>query len=124
MPRGRSGFPKKSFDGGKFEENRGRIKESREQAQCNLRIPYLGKPSVWFKKEIVKEIEKYFGLPLDTSFFSCKIGDFFSLKCKTPEFLLANVVYKFECFLDENTAYIGKTDRHLQTFGHQNFGTS
>ena len=64
---------------------------------------------------MVKEIDKYFGLPIDSSFFSCKIGDFFSLKCKTPEFLLTNVVYKFQCFLDENTAYVGKTDRHLVT---------
>ena len=34
-------------------------------------------------------------------------------KCKTNPFLMAKVVYRFTCQVDPDTAYIGKTKRHL-----------
>ena len=41
--------------------------------------------------------------------------NYFSLKCRTPLPLLANVVCKFKCLRDANKIYIGKTVRHLAT---------
>ena len=46
-------------------------------------------------------------------FTSCKIARFFSLKSKTPFPLKSCVIYKFPCLNDSDTAYIGKTKRHI-----------
>ena len=43
------------------------------------------------------------------------IGDFFSLKSKTPFPFSSNVVYKFSCLRDADRSYIGQTKRHLVT---------
>ena len=48
-------------------------------------------------------------------FTSFKVKNYFSLKCRAPLPLLANVVYKFTCLRDANNTYIGKTVRHLAT---------
>ena len=48
-------------------------------------------------------------------FTSCKVKNYFSLKCRAPLPLLANVVYKFQCLCEANQIYIGKTVRHLAT---------
>ena len=48
-------------------------------------------------------------------FTSFKVKNYFSLKCRTPLPLLANVVYKFKCLRNANNIYIGKTIRHLAT---------
>ena len=44
-----------------------------------------------------------------------KVKNNFSLKCRTPRSLMANVVYKFNSSRDANISYIGKTKRHLAT---------
>ena len=41
------------------------------------------------------------------------MNNYFSLKCKTPDSLAANIVYKFSCLNDSDTFYIGKTKRHF-----------
>ena len=46
-------------------------------------------------------------------FTSLKVKNYFSLKCRTPLPLVANVVYKFQCLRDADCIYIGKTMRHL-----------
>ena len=46
---------------------------------------------------------------------SFKVKNYFSLKCRTPLPLVANVVYQFQCSRDANITYIGKTKRHLTT---------
>ena len=73
----------------------------------------MGKASVEFKKEICKLMYKKFKINVRAIYKSCKVGDFFTLKSKTPFFLSANVVYQFKCSRDESTSYIGKTERHL-----------
>jgi len=46
---------------------------------------------------------------------SCKVGSYFLLNCKTPNFLASNVVYKFTCERDASDTYIGMTLRQLMT---------
>ena len=46
---------------------------------------------------------------------SFKVKNYFSLKCRTPLPLLANVVFKFQCPHEVDKVYIGKTLQHLAT---------
>ena len=78
-----------------------------------ITLPYLGKPTIDFKKEIVKLFKSKFSVDINVAVNSCKVGNFVSLKAKTPSILTANVVYKFTCSGDEATSYIGKTERHF-----------
>mgnify|MGYP000436362814 FL=1 len=42
-----------------------------------------------------------------------KVGVYFSLKSRCPKLLQSMIVYRFNCSVDQNVAYIGKTKRHL-----------
>ena len=77
-------------------------------------IPYIGKPSVIFGNK-VRSLFKGHGIDVRVVFNTCKVKDYFSLKCPTPFPLKAKVVYIFKCLRDANTTYIGKTKRHLVT---------
>ena len=78
-------------------------------------IPYIGLPSVIFGRKLRVIFKKYYCIDVKIVFTSFKVKNYFSLKCRTPLPLLANVVYKFTCLRDANTIYIGKTSRHLAT---------
>ena len=58
---------------------------------------------------------KNYSIDVKIVFTTFKVKNYFSLKCRTPLSLLANVVYNFKCLRDANVAYIGKTKRHLAT---------
>ena len=90
-------------------------KVNEDMVETIFSIPYIGLPSVIFSKKIKEFFKKYYGIDIRVVFTSFKVKNYFSLKCCTPLPLLANVVYKFECFRDANTFYIGKTIRHLAT---------
>ena len=79
-----------------------------------LCIPYLGQPSLKFRSRL-QSILQPFHLDAKVVFSTCKMRNFFSLKCKTPLSLVAGVVYKFVCRADPDVTYIGKTTRHLGT---------
>ena len=68
-----------------------------------------------FGRKIKELIKKYYGINVRVVYTSFKVKNYFSLKCKSPLSLLANVVYKFQCLHDVDTTYIGKTKRHLAT---------
>ena len=59
--------------------------------------------------------KKYYGINLRIVFTTFKVKNYFSLKCRSPLPLLANVIYKFQCLCDTDCIYIGKTIRHLAT---------
>ena len=69
-------------------------------------------------------MKKYYGINYRIVYASFKVKNYFSLKCKSPMSLLANVVYRFKYLHDVDTTYIGKTKRHLATrvkeHGHSN----
>ncbi len=86
--------------------------ENRDYVIC---LPYIGQPSLVFKRKIVKIYKQYFNVDISVVFKTCKVKQYFSLKSKTPLDLKTNVVYKFSCLRDANVSYVGKTKRHLVT---------
>ena len=86
-----------------------------EPSYCVLKIPYIGKPSIMFKKDLIKAFKVFFGIEMRAVYNTCQLGSFFSLKSGVPLALKSNVVYKFTCRLDADTFYIGKTIRSLAT---------
>ena len=80
-----------------------------------LKVPYLGEISYEFSKKLKVLIGNKFNVKVRVVFTSFKVGQYFSLKCKTPLILLSDVVYKFSCQRDATVTYIGKTKRHLIT---------
>ena len=78
-------------------------------------IPYIGLPSAILSKKLKAIFKKYYGIDIRIVFTSFKVKNYFSLKCRTPLPLMANIVYKFQCLRDADCTYIGKTMRHLAT---------
>ena len=79
-----------------------------------LRIPYLGKCSVDFAKNVSSCISRNFPVNVRTVYSTFKVKSYFNLKCFSPFYLSSNVVYYFECMSDSCTDnYIGLTTRHL-----------
>ena len=117
-----NGYPEDSFPSclRRFVNNKcdkspqiSRIKEDR--VETIFFIPYLGLSSIIFSQKIKELLNKYYCIDIRIVFTSFKVKNYFSLKCRTPLPLLANVVYKFKCLRDANNIYIGKTIRHLAT---------
>lgn len=83
-----------------------------EPKNTTLVLPYLGKVSHILESRIRSLCLKYNISPriLHKPF---KVGAYFSLKSRCPKFLQSMIVYKFNCSVDQNVAYIGKTKRHL-----------
>ena len=79
-----------------------------------------------FAKDISKLIWKFSALHLTPIYKTCKVGNYFNLKCNTPALLLSNVVYRFSCPCDAGLTYIGKSTRHVVTRvkEHLNLGSS
>ena len=86
-----------------------------EDRKYILGIPYVGSASREYKKKLTELFKEHLDVDLSAYFTSCKIARFFSLKSKTPFILKARVLYKFPCLNDSDTAYIGKTKRHIVT---------
>ena len=83
--------------------------------EINFFVPYIGLPSIVFSRKLKSVFRKYYGIDLRIIFTTFKVKNYFSLKCRSPLPLLANVVYKFKCLRDADCVYIGKTMRHLAT---------
>ena len=85
------------------------------QSNYVLCIPFLGKPSLIYKKKLINLFQSHCNIKINCVFQSCKVSRYFSLKCPTPIALKSKVVYSFTCSRDANTSYIGMTKRHLGT---------
>ena len=96
-------------------QQQGSIKNTDEKPDVIISIPFIGEASIKFGKQIVSLIKNSYKLDVLPVFTSSKVGDYFSLKCKTPFSFSSNVVYKFSCLRDEGRSYIGQTKRHLVT---------
>ena len=104
----------KKFVNSKFERTTN-TKVAEDKVETIFMIPYIGLPSIIFGRKIKEIVKKYYCIDVKIVFSSFKVKNYFSLKCRAPLPLLANVVYKFKCLRDANTNYIGKTTRHLAT---------
>ena len=80
-----------------------------------LKIPFIGDHSYNLSKKLKGIIEADNKCKVRIIFKSFKVRNYFSLKAKTPNNLLSNVVYKFTCQNDSGITYIGETKRHLIT---------
>ena len=73
-----------------------------------FRVPYIGLPSFILGDKLREIFIQHYGITIRVRFTTFKVKNYFSLKCRTPTPLLANVVAS-------NKSYIGKTKRHLAT---------
>ena len=80
-------------------------------------IPYVGKPSLIFKKKMSEIVKEMYDVKLKCVFTSFKVKDYFSLKCRSSPFLASDVVYEFTCQCDTDKFYLGETDRHIGIWG-------
>ena len=117
----KNGYPNNFFNNvlDKF-MNRSILDESSDssdtQRQCVLlKLPFVGEASYDLSKRLKCLIGDAFNVNVRVVFTTCKIGSYFSLKCKTPLSLLSNVVYEFSCQRDAGITYIGETKRNLIT---------
>ena len=95
------------------ENNQESQNDEEETKRYVLCIPYVGKPSLVFKRKITGLFKDTLNVDLRCVFTSTKVKDFFSLKSQTPSYLASNVVYKYTCQCETGTFYIGKTNRHI-----------
>ena len=114
----KNGYPESLFNSClnrflKSKFNKQCIKVKEDGIETLFFVPYIGLPSAIFSKKLKAIFKKYYGIDLKIVFTSFKVKNYFSLKCRTPLPLMANVVYKFQCLRDADCIYIGKTMRHL-----------
>ena len=76
-------------------------------------VPYLGKVSHRFFKNISKLVFQVGHVKVQPIYRTFKVGNYFNLKSTTPLPLLSNVVYCFSCPCDMGITYIGMSSRHL-----------
>ena len=88
------------------------IPENNDTTKYTFKLPYIGQPSLLFKKKLVK-LFKTSNIDINVVFTSVKVGQYFSLKCKTDSVLKSKLVYQFQCPDDPGAVYIGKTKRFL-----------
>ena len=89
------------------------IKIIRDKVETIFVLPFIGLHSVILGRKIKDLLIRNYGIEVKVVYTTVK--NYFSLKCRTPLPLLANVVYKFNCSRDADLSYIGKTKRHLVT---------
>ena len=97
----------------------------KEKETITVEIPYVGKQSHIFAKDISKLIWKFSAVHSTPVYKTYKVGNYFNLKSNTPALLLSNVVYRFSCPCDAGLTYIGKSTHHVVTRAkeHLNLGS-
>ena len=106
-------YVKKFVDSRQTGISNNKVKE--DGVETIFSIPFVGKPSITFGRKIRELFKTNYGINVRIVYTSFKVGNYFSLKCRTPLPLMANVVYKFRCLCDIGKTYVGKTKRHLAT---------
>ena len=87
--------------------------DEENQARAIIKVPYFGKCSMVFVKDLCSVIENTFSLKINASYTSVKLQSFFQLKSPTPFEFLSNVVYRYNCVNNSGLFYIGQTSRCL-----------
>ena len=122
-----NGYPPTVFDKcvNKFLENKLSNEEkpldnAQSKTAVILCIPYIGHPSRNFKR-LMSKISKRINIETRIVFQTFRVGNYFSLKDRTPLDLMAKVVYQYSCSCDKSLTYIGKTKRHLTVRSKEHF---
>ena len=112
----KNGYPKKFVNEiiERFNMNNNRHNEKLKSSEFRniIRVPYIGKPSIDYKKQLEKLMRNYVE-DFKVIFTTTKVSHYFSNKEETPHDLKSNVVYKYKCLKDESIQYIGFTTRPL-----------
>ena len=87
--------------------------ETDPQQRAVLKIPYVGKASVFFGRRL-KRLLKTETTDIRIVYHTTKVGESFQLKDPVQKELLSRVVYQFTCRGDPDTTYIGFTNRTLK----------
>ena len=85
--------------------NLNQTQSTNKKENITVEIPYVGKQSHIFAKDISKLIWKFSAVHLTPIYKTCKVGNYFNLKSNTPALLLSNVVYRYQKFLNNNQTY-------------------
>ena len=113
----KNGYPKKFVDD-IIERSLNINKDCTKQKLSNsdfknvVKVPYIGKPSIEYKKKLEKLLNNYIE-EFKVIFTTTKVSNYFSNKDKTPHELKSNVVYEYKCSYDKSIQYIGFTSRPL-----------
>ena len=79
-----------------------------------LRVPYFGKCSVKFARNLTKIICNNFNVQVRVVYSTFKVKSYFRLKSSSPLYLSSNVVYHYKCMnVSCSDSYVGYTTRHL-----------
>ena len=90
-------------------------KENVDEKKLFFSVPYVGKSSQLFTKQLSKLIANLTSVKLIPMYKTFKVGNYFNLKSRTPTPLVSNVVYRFSCPREADLTYIGKSAKHLVT---------
>ena len=90
-------------------------KENVNEEKLFFCVPYVGKSSQLFTKQLSKIIANLTAVKLIPTYKTFQVGNYFNLKSRTPTPLVSNVVYRFSCPREVDLTYIGKSARHLVT---------
>ena len=115
---GRNMFPPKLVDNtlknylDKVNENK--IKEnSKLKNESYFKLPYVGDYSLEANRKISEICRKYCKtLEIKISYSMTKVGDYFSVKSRIPDYLKSFVVYYFVC-ASCKASYVGETTRYF-----------
>ena len=89
------------------------IEETKNKWNYMLTLPYVGRDTVRLGKRLKSCFNRLFSVELKIVYKNTKVGDYFTLKDRTPSLFASNVVYRFRCSVDGDTSYIGVTTRQL-----------
>ena len=99
------------------------LTKKRGKGTVAVEIPYVGKQSRIFAKDIFKLIWKFFVVHLASIYKTCTGGNYFNLKFNTPALLLSNVVYRFSCPCDAGLTSMSKSTSHMVAKKYLNLGS-
>ena len=96
----------------KSQEARQRTNEDPEPKNVYFKLPFFGRPSRTFQRQIREQLKAY-NLNVRAAFTTTKVASYFCLKSQPSVFFKAGVVYRFTCARDERISYIGETRRQF-----------
>ena len=84
------------------------------QKKVYMKVPYIGKPSILFGKQIKALLKNVIDREIQVVYTTMKVKDHFTIKDKSPKHCRSQVVYLFQCPGDPANQYVGYTNRTLR----------
>ena len=97
------------------QENDLTSEDENDNQKLYLEIPYVGKSSRKFFRNMSDLCLEIAGLKLVPLYKTMKASNYFHLKSMTPLGLCSNIVYFYTCPCDTGLTYLGMSSKHLVT---------